>query len=168
MLANIWFEEKVNFKPGLKLSSPQSEQNSLTFPDPQQNSLTFQKKFIFPDFPGCWEPWYECVHHIIRGDSLHGSLNVSPTEATFSEYQDWFKDMCYVWAKKQQKMSISWTFCPIILLIHILSNIWTPFFGQRVHEETAVTLEKCPLVEELKLRTWRSTIFSYFQFQPRH
>ena len=42
---------KGAFKWGLKHSSAQSEQNSLTFPEPQKNSLTFQKNFplIFPD-----------------------------------------------------------------------------------------------------------------------
>ena len=41
-------------KSGLRLGSPQSEQNSLTFPDPQQNSLTFQTKKISPTFPDAW------------------------------------------------------------------------------------------------------------------
>ncbi len=37
-----------------------------------------------------------------------------------------------------------------------------------IDEKSAVTLEKCPLVEELKMKTQRSAIFSHFQFQPIH
>ena len=43
-------------KSGLKLRSPQSEQNSLTFPDPQQNSLTLQKFSFLQIFPDAGNP----------------------------------------------------------------------------------------------------------------
>ena len=50
-------------------------------------------------------------------------------------------------SQKQQKMSILWTFC----LIHNLQKILTPFFDKgTIDEESEV--EKCPLVEEPKLK----------------
>ncbi len=44
-----------------------------------------------------------------------------------------------------------------------------PFFVKgAIDEESAITLEKCPLVEELNLKIQRSASFSHIQFQLRH
>ena len=53
----------------------------------------------------------------------------------------------------QQNMSIFWMFCPITLLIDNLSKIGTPIDKGSTDGESAVTLEKCPLLGELKLKT---------------
>ncbi len=48
-------------------------------------------------------------------------------------------------------------------------NLNAVFFFDKgsIDEEIAVTLEKYPQVEELKLKIQRSAIFSHFPFQPR-
>ena len=70
-------------------------------------------------------------------------------------------------------MSIFWTFCLNFFKYTIFQKSERRFFvcffdKGSIDEESAVTLVMHPLVEELKLKIRKSTIFSHFQFQTRH
>ena len=48
-------------------------------------------------------------------------------------------------------------------------NLYGTFWRMVYRCKNSVTFEKCPLVQELKLKTWRSALFDhflYFRFQP--